>query len=122
MISIPLALAEAVFGAPFLSRPHLLASEVSECPSDAEMRRGILFIEKRDGHLKWAHLKCPKCGDHIQLPLAGSDRWAVRLDLLRRPTVIPSIWERAGCGAHFIVRRGGLLWCEPELYFPHQRQ
>jgi hypothetical protein len=45
------------------------------------------------------------------LPLAGKEKWTVKVDLLRRPTLHPSIWERRTCGAHFFVRRGRRLWC-----------
>jgi hypothetical protein len=62
--------------------------------------------------LKWTHLLCPKCGDHIELPLAGRERWSVKTDFLRRPTLAPSVWEKATCGAHFFVRKGKVLWCE----------
>ena len=48
---------------------------------------------------------------HIQLPLAGKQRWSVNVDYLRRPTIAPSIWETDSCGAHFFVRKGELLWC-----------
>ncbi len=94
-----------------MSRPSFLADEVSECPAREELLPGILLVEMRGGYLKWAHLRCPKCGDHIQLPLAGSGSWSINLDLFRRPTLAPSIWEQATCGAHFFVRKGKLLWC-----------
>jgi Family of unknown function (DUF6527) len=75
------------------------------------LRTDILVLEIRNGHRKWAHLACPKCGDHIQLPMAGGERWFVKVDILRRPTLSPSIWERQTCGAHFFINRGRLLWC-----------
>jgi hypothetical protein len=112
MRAIPLSLVECIFRLPFISRPHFLASVVSECPSREEMRPGMVFIEMRSGYLKWTHLLCPKCGDHIQLPFAGSERWSVKTDFLRRPTLAPSVWEKATCGAHFFVRKGKVLWCE----------
>jgi hypothetical protein len=112
MRSLPLYLIELVFRLPFLSRPAFLVDLVSECPSREELHSDMVLVEMRGGYLKWAHLQCPKCGDHIQLPLAGSDRWSIKVDLLRRPTFAPSIWERTSCGAHFFVRKGKLLWCE----------
>jgi hypothetical protein len=110
MRTLPLFLIELVFRLPFLSRPSFLADEVSECPEREELLPGMLFVEVRGGYFKWAHLQCPKCGDHIQLPLAGSDRWSINVDLLRRPTLAPSVWEQTTCGAHFFVRKGRLLW------------
>jgi hypothetical protein len=112
MRTFPLFLIEWIYRLPFISRPHFLADEVSECPSREELRPNMLFVEIRGGHLKWVHLVCPRCNDHTQLPLAGVERWSLKLDFLRRPTVAPSIWEKATCGAHFFVRKGRLLWCK----------
>ena len=111
MRSLPLHLIELVFRLPFLSRPAFLVDLVSECPSREELHSGMVLVEMRGGYLKWAHLQCPKCGDHIQLPLAGNDRWSIKVDLLRRPTLAPSIWEQTTCGAHFFVTKGKLAWC-----------
>jgi hypothetical protein len=108
---MPISLVEAIYRLPFLTRPQLLAVSVPECPSGDQLGPGAVLIEIREGNLKWAHLRCPKCGDHIQLPLAGKDRWRIQVDLLRRPTLSPSVWEQASCGAHFFVRKGGFVWC-----------
>ena len=112
MRRLPLSLIECIFWLPFIRRPRFLAHSASECPSLEELRRDLILLEIRGGYLKWAHLSCPKCGDHIQLPLAGEGRWSVKVDLLRRPTFSPSIWETESCGAHFFVRNGNLIWCE----------
>jgi Family of unknown function (DUF6527) len=112
MRALPLSVIECIYKLPFISRPRFLADAVPECPSREELRAGMVFIEIRSGYLKWVHLLCPTCGDHIQLPLAGRERWSIKLDFLRRPTLAPSIWEKASCGAHFLVRKGKLLWCD----------
>lgn len=109
MFCLPVPLAEAIFRLPFMQRPRFLVRKVFEPPAADELLADMLFLEIRGGFLKWAHLQCPKCGDHIQLPLAGSERWSVHVDLLCRPTLAPSIWERSTCGAHFFVRQGDLL-------------
>lgn len=109
---LPLSLVELIYLLPFMSRPRFLTDTVAECPMEEELRSDRILMEIRGGHLKWAHLPCPKCGEHIQLPLAGRDRWSIRVDFLRRPTLAPSIWEKASCGAHFFVKKGKLLWCE----------
>lgn len=111
MRSLPLHLVEFIYRLPFVERPRFLASEAPGCPSREELRSGMVLIEVRGGYLKWAHLLCPKCGDHIQLPLVGPDKWSVRVDFFRRPTFAPSIWERATCGAHFFVKKGSPQWC-----------
>jgi hypothetical protein len=111
MFWLPLALVECAFRLPFVRRPNLLTHSATQSPSAQELRDNILIVEVREGHLKWAHLLCPKCGDHIELPLAGSERWTIKIDLLRRPTLAPSVWEKTTCGAHFFIRTGNVLWC-----------
>lgn len=108
----PFKVIEALHRLPFLRKPEFFARVIPESPCSAELVPGLLFVEIRDGYLKWAHLSCPKCGDHIQLPLAGRERWSVRIDFLWRPTVSPSIWERNTCGAHFFIEKGKLLWAQ----------
>ncbi|WP_373856266.1 DUF6527 family protein [Acidiphilium multivorum] len=54
---------------------------------------------------------CPRCSEHIQLQTAAGSNWKITCDWLHRPTVQPSIWETEGCGAHFFVRKGRLIWC-----------
>lgn|SRR5581483_3972607 len=111
-MQIPLQFVEWFYRIPFIRRPYFLTATISESPSLAELRRGMVLIEIRDGYLKWAHLSCPKCGEHIQLPLAGKEKWSLNVDTLRRPTFVPSVWERASCGAHFFIRKGVLVWCQ----------
>jgi hypothetical protein len=112
MLSLPLWLAERLFRAPFLRRPQFLAKAAPVSPTLQELQPNLVTIETRDGHLKWAHLLCPKCGDVIELPLAGREQWSIKVDLLRRPTLSPSVWEKASCGAHFFVRKGAVQSCE----------
>lgn len=112
MPRLPLSLAEYLFRLRFLHRPRFLAKEAPESPGLEDLPPNLMIVEIRDGHLKWAHLLCPKCGDHIELPLVGRERWSIKVDLLRRPTLAPSIWEKATCGAHFFLRKGEVLWCK----------
>ncbi|MEI9951912.1 MAG: DUF6527 family protein [Pseudomonadota bacterium] len=100
-----------LFWAQLVKRPQFLALIVAESPSDEELDSVHIFKEVRNGWPKWAHLRCPKCGDHIQLPLAGHGSWSLDQDLLSRPTLAPSIWEKQSCGAHFFVRAGSIVWC-----------
>jgi hypothetical protein len=112
MLCLPLLLAEGLLRLPFLQRPRFLAKAAPESPGSEELQPNLVTVEIRDGHLKWAHLLCPKCGDHIELPLAGRNRWSIKVDLLSRPTLAPSIWEKASCGAHFFLQKGEVLWCK----------
>jgi len=92
-----------------LRRPDFLVQTVSEQPFEDEMR---------GGHRKWIHLRCPKCGEAIQLEAAGQRHsWTISTDWLRRPTISPSIWETERCGAHFFVRRGRIIGCGDRQLF-----
>lgn len=90
-------------------RPDFLAVEVADAPETLEP--GLVYHEVRGGHPKWAHLVCPKCGEHIQLQTAQvKTRWSIRIDWLNRPSIHPSIWEKKSCGAHFFVTHGRIKW------------
>jgi hypothetical protein len=56
MLSVPLPLAEWLFGLPFLRRPQLLGAAVMECPDDDQLSAALIMVEIRDGHRKWVHL------------------------------------------------------------------
>jgi len=89
-----------------IGRADLCVVDVGEQPNEGELRTDVLYREIRDGYLKWAYLVCPRCREQIQLPLAGKGSWIVTMDLLRRPTVRPSVWQTGSCGAHFFIDRG----------------
>ena len=93
-----------------LRKPDLVVMDVAESPDEEELRPGVLFREVRGGFEKWAHFSCPRCHEHIQLPLGGARCWSLRVDWLRRPTLHPSVWQTGSCGAHFFVTRGILVW------------
>lgn len=110
-MNLPLRLVENVYRSGLGHRPEFLVKQVPEAPSSNDLVKGLLLVEIRGGYLKWAHLSCPKCGEHVQLPLTGSGQWSVKIDLLCRPTIKPSIWEKASCGAHFFITKGRIRWC-----------
>jgi hypothetical protein len=118
MIRLPLGWADGLLRL-VNRRPGLLASDVADSPFLEEMSDGFLYREVRGGYPKWAHLKCPKCGEQISLPIGGSrESWKLRIDWLRRPTLHPSVWETESCGAHFFVRAGKIEWCRDERRLP----
>lgn len=92
------------------TRPDLLATEVADSPEDDELAKGVLFLERREGHPKWVHFRCPACPERIQVPVAGPKGWTVTVDWLRRPSLTPSVWQTGGCGAHFFVQQGQIVW------------
>ena len=111
MIKLPLKWVEALARAKLVSRPEMLCIDVPEAPTATELSTNLILREVRDGYAKWAHFRCPRCGEHIQLPIVGKGSWSLRVDLLRRPTLHPSVWQTGSCKAHFFVRAGRLAWC-----------
>ncbi len=96
-------------------RPDFLTVFVEDTPDEDELVGGLLFCEIREGYLKWAHFPCPRCNEHIRVPIAGTRDWTLVVDLLLRPTLQPSIWQTGSCGAHFFVRRGSIIWCQDDI-------
>lgn len=59
-------------------------------------------------------IKCPDgCGETLVVNLDKRAGKAWGLDLRGGvPTLYPSVWRDGGCGSHFIVWRGRILWCD----------
>lgn len=110
MIPLRIRILERAARLGIMRRPALLVVDVSEAPDENDLLKGFLLREVRDGYTKWAHLRCPRCREHIQLPLAGRDAWSLKIDWLTRPTIHPSIWQKGSCKAHFFIVRGEFVW------------
>jgi hypothetical protein len=68
----------------------------------------------RRGALRSLLMRCPDgCGETLVVnldPRSGKAWW---FDIRRgEPTLFPSVWREGGCGSHFIVWRGTILWCD----------
>jgi hypothetical protein len=111
-LMLPTWAAEWIYQMGLAHRPALRVVRVDEAPLESELMKEAIYVEIRRGHLKWVHFRCPLCSERVQLPMAGKERWRLKVDLLRRPTLSPSVWEQRTCGAHFFVRGGQILWCE----------
>jgi hypothetical protein len=64
-----------------------------------------------------AALVCPcGCGHLIQLSLLKEDspHWSLQADRGGKVSISPSVWRRLGCQAHFFVRNGRIIWCNPQ--------
>lgn len=109
MIALPAFVLNRLVLWHWVRRPDFVCEDVDESPDS--LPTGVLFREVREGHPKWLHLQCPRCEEHIQLQLAGRQRWTLKTDWLGRPTISPSIWETQSCQAHFFVRAGRIVWC-----------
>lgn len=59
-------------------------------------------------------LKCPcGCGDTLELMLLTEIKpyWRLTIDKKGSPTLMPSIWRKNRCGAHFWLKKGVIYWC-----------
>jgi Family of unknown function (DUF6527) len=97
-----------------IEKPRFIARYSESHPKLSELSDTDLVIVRSGSFTKWACFRCPcGCGDKIALSLATDRRpsWKVVLDRLRRPTVTPSVWQKAGCYSHFWIKKGAVDWC-----------
>ncbi|MFK4719103.1 DUF6527 family protein [Bradyrhizobium niftali] len=66
------------------------------------------------GALRSVLMRCPDgCGETLVVNLDPRVGKSWRLDMRTdKPTLHPSVWRDGGCGSHFIIWRGQLLWCD----------
>ncbi len=79
-----------------------------------------LYVVGEQGSFWFASLLCPcGCGDTITVTLLKADRphWTLS-KANNRPTLVPSIWRRKGCGSHFFLRGGRIIWCDERFAPP----
>ncbi len=91
-----------------------MARLTEQHPKLSEIADRDVVIVQSGGYVKWACLRCPcGCGDKITLSLDRNRTpgWAVTIDWLSRPSVSPSVWQKARCRSHFWIRRGSVEWC-----------
>ena len=93
-----------------------LASIITEdMPVSEDVKENTLVILGGKDWAKWVLLKCPcGCGDLITLSLMKSHKafWNLKIDLMKRVTLSPSIWKNDGCKSHFFVKKGKLRWAK----------
>lgn len=78
------------------------------------LREKRLYVVGASPHFWKAALLCPcGCGDTIELNLAppGRPRWELTQVNRSQVTVSPSVWRATGCGSHFWIREGKIVWC-----------
>jgi hypothetical protein len=68
----------------------------------------------RRGALRSVLMRCPDgCGETLVVNLDPRAGKAWRFDTRGGSlTLFPSVWREGGCGSHFIVWRGKILWCD----------
>jgi len=75
---------------------------------------GSVYLAGEDDNLWAAAMRCPcGCGDAIELNLLTQVRpsWIADRHADGAVTLTPSVWRQKGCGSHFILRHGRILWC-----------
>ena len=97
-----------------VSIPTFRAEFADEVPDD--LSPNYLYLVGENKHYWCAAMLCPcGCNAQIQLSLVKNDRprWQFKVDHENRPSLFPSVWRTVGCRSHFILRHGGVVWCEP---------
>jgi Family of unknown function (DUF6527) len=76
--------------------------------------RRKLYVVSEDGYDEQAAMICPcGCKQVLHMNLLTDERpcWTVRQEEDGTPTLHPSVWRKKGCGSHFWLRRGRVIWC-----------
>jgi Family of unknown function (DUF6527) len=107
---------------PWIHRDRIRSVWVEELPESLRHRRLYLLGDLQP----WsAAFLCPcGCGEVIQLSLLPNDspKWYVTFDRDGFPTLVPSVWRRNGCGSHFFLRHGSVVWCRADQVQPTGRR
>jgi Family of unknown function (DUF6527) len=106
-----------------VERPRFLTRYATAHPKVSELAESDFVIVRAGNLTKWACFLCPcGCGKKIALSLVKERRplWQVAVDWLWRPTVSPSVWQRAGCYSHFWIKKGAVEWCAGSGTAPRQ--
>jgi len=97
-----------------IHRTRIRSARVEELPES--LRHRCLYL--LGGRQPWsAALLCPcGCSEVIQLSLLPNDSptWYVTFDRDGFPTLAPSVRRRNGCGSHFFLRHGSVVWCQAD--------
>lgn len=92
--------------------PRKLIEARGDSPPGQLPSRDLVLL--REGGEAWSiMMRCPcGCGQPVELPLIreARPRWSLQVNQDGHPTLVPSIWRREGCRAHYFVRDGKVLW------------
>lgn len=86
---------------------------VEDLPENLEPQ--YIYVVGTKEHPWQIAFKCPcGCGAIIQLSLLTESRprWKYKLNKLKYITLSPSIWRKVGCGSHFFIRKGKVIWAK----------
>src|SRR5258705_7746316 len=79
-----------------------------------KLRARTLYVVQGDGYLEQAAMECPcGCEQILHMNLLTDERpcWNLTVHKDKTPSLGPSIWRKKGCGSHFWLRRGRIVWC-----------
>jgi hypothetical protein len=100
--------------------PRFHAEFVPELP--AQPQPWIVYLGCDSDRIVWGGvLQCPcGCRENIHVNFVrGHDAvWTYHVSRDGTVTLSPSVWKNRGCGSHFFVREGVLLWadrCAPNM-------
>jgi hypothetical protein len=74
---------------------------------------GVLYVIEDAGQAWAAVLACPGgCGQILHMNLLPDTKpvWQLTEHLDRTVSLSPSVWRREGCGCHFFLHRGRIVW------------
>lgn len=95
-------------------RPAQLETRfVEEIPEPTDPR--VLYVVGEGEHHWFTTMACPcGCGEtlHMSLMPEGRPRWRLEQHPDGSASLHPSVWRKVGCGSHFYLRQGRVVWCE----------
>jgi hypothetical protein len=82
-------------------------------PVATEISEHTIILVNEDNYIKWLYFKCPcECNDVIMLSMSPNNKpnWDLKIDILGRVSLNPSIWQFQGCNAHFRIIKSRVYW------------
>lgn len=95
----------------FVGPPRLKVVRTGELPERLSAQH--LYVVGESGENWYAAMLCPcGCGAVIDLNLVPPGRpcWKLSVHDDGIPTLSPSVWRQVGCGAHFFLKKGRIVW------------
>jgi hypothetical protein len=100
----------------FFQRRKVYRTEfVTDLPD--KLKPNVFYVVEERGTRFHASMVCPEgCGAILNMNLLTDDTpcWTLRYDDDGSATLIPSVWQKTGCGAHFFLRHGRIVWCRKQ--------
>ena len=85
-------------------------------PLPRRLKPRTVYVVREDDMPWYARFRCPcGCGAIVSLSLLPGDNssWRATEHADGTLTLSPSVWRTTGCGSHFSLRKGQVLWHGP---------